>query len=236
MTADKTEQDQREKLEAWIKLELLHNERWRTDVEPAEADIRTSMEGVLAFARLTLSSLFLLNGGALVALPAFASLVGLATRNERLLMGALGLFVLGLIATLVAMLAGYFAQFDESRRLVAVREIRAIDVNHINPGRQSPVPEEQMKSEEEYKSYRAKQVGEASEHLKGFFRWRCVAIVCVWVALAAFIAGASVGAIYMTSGTPAVSVKSAAASRTWAGRLVASSSPIHERQEKPRHE
>lgn len=76
-----------------------YREEWRLNVASLDEDIRTSDQAAIGFAHLGLKSALMLNGGALVALPAFTALFSIdVVDSENGLVVAIIFFVLGLIA------------------------------------------------------------------------------------------------------------------------------------------
>ncbi len=97
-----------EKISASHETHRLYLEGWHTDVDPVHESYIKSREFSNSFARLALNMLFLLNGGALVAVPTFKTIEWNTSSENFSLLPFFGVssFILGL--TLVA-LATYFA-------------------------------------------------------------------------------------------------------------------------------
>jgi hypothetical protein len=85
-------------------------DRWRTDVQPIHEHQLMSREQGYGLARLGVQTAFLLNGGALIAFPAFAKLADTPLQSHVGFSSAsIGCFVVGLVMAAVSMLTGAFA-------------------------------------------------------------------------------------------------------------------------------
>ena len=107
-----------------------HLERWRTDVEPLYHAGERSRDMAFQFAQTAIRSMFLLNGGALIAFPAFAELVGTEFHQniwEFLL--STGGFVLGLVLIVATTLLAYMAMDADAAAIRQRQEIVKIDLN-----------------------------------------------------------------------------------------------------------
>ncbi|MCH9052631.1 MAG: hypothetical protein IIA72_16415 [Proteobacteria bacterium] len=100
--ADKSE-DQR----LTIERRLAFLEEWRTNLTPIQESIASADRGAIDFALAGLKSGFLLNGGALIALPAFIEIFKLKPGDADLFVFAAIPFALGLITCTVANFLGY---------------------------------------------------------------------------------------------------------------------------------
>jgi hypothetical protein len=80
-------------------LDKAHRERWATHADPILQLAETSRRMAHAYAKMGFQTMFFLNGGALIAFPAFAQLLGktfsLTARPAALSIGA---FICGLVA------------------------------------------------------------------------------------------------------------------------------------------
>ena len=92
-------------------------EQWRTDLQPILDDLSLFNRIGADFALGGIKAVFILNGGALIALPAFAGVFRWgSSANADLLTWAVGFFVGGLILSAAAYLLGYLVVNAEARR------------------------------------------------------------------------------------------------------------------------
>ena len=64
--------DYRNRIERWY----LENERWRSEIEPLRQMLTSHLDHTVSYGQMALRSVLLLNGGGLLAVPAFAKLYG----------------------------------------------------------------------------------------------------------------------------------------------------------------
>lgn len=107
-----------------------HLERWRTDVDPLYQAGEHSREMAFQFAQSAVKSMFLLNGGALIAFPAFAQLVGTVfSENIALFLLSAGSFVGGLTLIAIATVLAYKAMDADAEAIRQRQEVVKIDLN-----------------------------------------------------------------------------------------------------------
>lgn len=106
----------------------VHNERWNINVGAVQKNEMAASGSAVDMAKLTLRSAFLMNGGALIALPAFGQLVGSISKGY--LVFALGAFVLGLVVTSIATLASYLSLHRNSSAQTQLANHRAMSLNN----------------------------------------------------------------------------------------------------------
>jgi hypothetical protein len=89
---------------------LAYLEQWRTELSPILENKRESHKGSIALGEAVLKSCFLLNGGALIAIPVFAGLVDVhgSAATGRLL-SPVCWFITGLVACCLAGIVGHLA-------------------------------------------------------------------------------------------------------------------------------
>lgn len=114
------EQDLRDKIDALriqIEQNTLQNETYRTylqgwqiQVSPIHEEKERSRELSSGFAQMGIKSMFILNGGSLIALPAFAEIANKnIAENIPLFVGSISCFVVGLALTALATLFAYLS-------------------------------------------------------------------------------------------------------------------------------
>lgn len=85
-------------------------ERWRVDVQPVHEHRLMSREQSYGYAKIAIQTTFLLNGGALIAFPAFAQLIGTGFRDHvGWALTSIGGFILGLVLIAITTLLAYFS-------------------------------------------------------------------------------------------------------------------------------
>ena len=105
-------------------------DRWRTDITPIVEQGNFSRKATNDFSTQALRSLFLLNGGALVAFPAFAKLVNISIAAvTSIFIGAMLAFTIGLSLTVLAIYLAYLGMDDDFRALRHNAEIMKFRLN-----------------------------------------------------------------------------------------------------------
>ncbi len=85
-------------------------QRWQTDVLPVHESGERSREMAATYAQMTIKTMFLLNGGALIVFPAFAELIDTPLSDQILMfVGSIGSFVLGLALIAITSLLAYMS-------------------------------------------------------------------------------------------------------------------------------
>ena len=123
-------------------------ERWRTDVEPLHEGAERSREMAFGFAQTAIRSMFILNGGALVAVPAFAELVGTAFQENptAFLPSGLG-FVTGLILIAITTVLAYTSMDADAESIRQGQEVVKINLNRAENPKSYTKQEEGRQSE-----------------------------------------------------------------------------------------
>ena len=105
-------------------------ERWRTDVQPVHEHRMMSREHGHAFAKVGIQMMFLLNGGALIAFPAFAKLVDVSF-SEQITWALLSIasFVLGLVLIAVTALLAYLSMAADAEAVSNQEEYLKLGLN-----------------------------------------------------------------------------------------------------------
>ena len=93
---------------AELERRLAYLEEYRTNIEPVQRDITEANRATVDFALTGIKSLYLLNGGAIIAVPAFAGV------SERLSIDSLGTaiacFAVGLFTAALTNLLAYLSE------------------------------------------------------------------------------------------------------------------------------
>ncbi len=157
----------------------LHWERWNLDVAPLQKKAGEATAHAVEYSTLALRTLILINGGALLALPAFSQFDnGLSFTN---LGWAMACFVLGLFGAGIALLSGYLSLAASTKRFSHEATARAIVLNA-----RDNLNDEQKKNKEDADKKAADQSGKES-------KWEVVALVAAIVSLLLFVIGCFLG-------------------------------------------
>ena len=157
-------------------------ERWRTDVQPVHEHRLKSRDQAYGFIKMAVQSVFLLNGGALIAFPTFAKLTDATLRDHlpQSLKG-IGCFVAGLILTAMAMLLAAFAYgLDTDALERKEKAVKAgVNLQHSSPDRRADLEKVRDAAE-----------AERARLGKHAIRTGYIAIALAALALTVFIGGA----------------------------------------------
>ncbi|WP_422363126.1 hypothetical protein [Pyruvatibacter mobilis] len=126
-----------------ISRNLANVELYRTVVQPIEADRARLFDAGTDLFKLALQSAFVLNGGALVALPALAAIPGALDADQQLfstgeLLGAAAWFLFGFVLAAAATLFGGLSFRALSGSRAEERNKEAEFVNASSDGREPP--------------------------------------------------------------------------------------------------
>jgi hypothetical protein len=169
----------------FLKLRNEQREEFRREierhVEPYIEAAHKSDQSAIELGQSTLKTSTLLNGGALVAIPAVVTLFGIETKSiiTNLLIAG-GLFALGLIFCWLSGCGGFFAMAHRADR----------DYSSAEVIRQSIYMAYHQTTDEEkaqYSSRIATENKEVTRHNKGFVRSRTLAIAFSFLSLAALL-------------------------------------------------
>lgn len=188
-----------------LKLELerltYSNERTRTYLEHLRIEVGTvhesaerSRDMAFGFAKMALQTMFLLNGGALIAFPAFAQLVGngFSSHVTTALISICG-FAAGLVFISTATLLAYLAMDADKESSYRREGVLTINLT------QSYHPDCHNQAQEELRTER--QSDSEKYHALGN-KLRTGAIVLGFLSLAAFIGGTICAGYVLSAATP----------------------------------
>ena len=168
-------------------------ERWRTELQPLHDHRMKSRDQGHDYAKAAFQMIFVLNGGALIAFPAFAQLTGNGFKqNLPVALGSIAGFVVGLvlIATAALFVGGAFSEdgdaieADKSFVRTRMHQFRAPEAARPN-------------FEKEKKEHETRR----DEHNKTAKKWSVIAAVLACLALFAFVVGAGCAALVLSSAT-----------------------------------
>jgi hypothetical protein len=155
---------------------------WNAATHPFDSRILVEAGNAIEFAQTVIKSGFILNGGALVAVPAFVTMFSIDARGDMTtLLQSGGLFVVGLLAMWLAAGCGYFATLAnalvlQEQRRIATRRLH--DFYNAKASRPSDVLEEEHR---------------ASNYNQKFLWSRAIGIVLSIVSFVAFVIGVYFG-------------------------------------------
>jgi hypothetical protein len=193
-----------------VRMQHDHREEYRREIErhvqPLLEAARETDKGAVELGQSILRTSTLLNGGALVAIPAVVALFGVdATAIVGPLLIAGGLFAGGLMFSWVSGFAGFFALSNRADRDYASGELTK------NNTYLSYYPPQDESQSAQIKSEISTRTDQVTHHHRWFVRTRFAAIVFSFLSLAAFIGGNILGgwAIIHAPFKPATSAQSA---------------------------
>ncbi len=165
--------------------------RMESTIKPRQEAAERSRTFTFEFARMALRSMFLLNGGALIALPAFAEMLGgIKPETADAFTWSIGSFVIGLVLIAFATLFAYIAMNTDVGGIRQEILWRAID---INADYKPPDDPQKSKDERDNAIKLSKKCGTWAR------RFRAIVIVLGLGSLGAFINGALQGASVLTA-------------------------------------
>jgi hypothetical protein len=182
--AIETERLKMEQVRLGIENDRKYFEQWKTDLSPLEQNALEASKAAITFAQNTLRSLFLLNGGALIALPTFSSMLRFSPAQTYYLLLPIGSFVVGLVMCTVASFLAYFALGQSAARLYARMEVFKVN---LNEGR---VAEDIKTTLRESKKFHVSAEQKAHRSLN---RYEVTAVLFGVASLLSFIFGATTG-------------------------------------------
>ena len=177
-----------------LERERVFLERWKTDVSPVQERKERSREFTNQYAQISLKAPFLLNGGAVIAFPAFAKIVDVAvTKNSWVFVASILAFVVGLVATSIANLVAYQVMDVDT---VAIRSSEEILKTKLNATQNTD-----GKLTDQQQGHVAKHealVLELDEKTKSLKKWSMKLGIS---SIGLFVIGAILAAIVMASAT-----------------------------------
>lgn len=181
-------------------------ERWRTDVQPLHEHRLMSREHAYGYAKVAIQTMFLLNGGALIAFPAFAQLVETAFKDHvTFALLSIGGFVLGLLLIAITALLAYLSMGADAAAVSQKEEYVKLGLNREQAA-------DDDKPEYDEKRVTAEKERKRKYNLATRLAWSGLVL---WVAsLAAFVFGAIFAALVL-SAVPTVPLEAALAN--WNG-------------------
>ncbi|HVA13482.1 MAG TPA: hypothetical protein VNF99_09550 [Stellaceae bacterium] len=161
-------------------------EQWDSSTRPMHEHAVEMARAAIGFAQGALRTAFLLNGGALIALPTFSAIFRAGTKSIAALLGAsIGCFVAGLVACVLAHLFTFFTTSAAAQNRDAKVELQKININ-LQHKRVTPEAAEAAHKAQE--AIRAKQ----DHNTK---RWEKAAFISLFGSIVLFSIGAVLGAI-----------------------------------------
>lgn len=169
-------------------------ERWRTDVQPLHEHRLMSREHGYGYAKVAIQTMFLLNGGALIAFPAFAQLLGTAFKDHvTIALLSIGGFVFGLVLIAITTLLAYLSMAADAEAVNQKEEYVKLGLNR------------DQVADDDKLEYDKKRATAEKERKRKFNLATGLALsgVVLWVAsLAAFVFGALFAALVLSAAQP----------------------------------
>ena len=171
-------------------------QRKRLAIEPLQAERKGWYDHAVGYGQMSLRSLFILNGSALIAVPAFAEMLGggLWARGVEWPFYGFLAFAFGLVLCATATFCAFFAMTRYGHRIgETIERVGAVLESDFNVqlGGQ-PTTDEALRTTKTKKEKRFGEIGAL---------WETAAIILATLSFCAFIAGAIIGG-YMISGAP----------------------------------
>ena len=163
-----------------LEKQLAYLERWKTDVGPVEQQIIATHQSTIIFAQTAIKSCYLLNGGGLIALPAFVGLFEIPA-GAGVIVSAIFFFV-GLCLSTTANISAFHTVDREGVRLQARREWLVTNLNAEHNPKENPP--EATKEKLEKATSDQNTAGEQVD------RHRNRGLRCIYGAVGFFVAGA----------------------------------------------
>ena len=116
-----------ERIKIQFEKERNYLQRWTTDISPVEEELLETHRSAVGIAQMVLRSGFLVNGGALIALPAFIALFQVDA--SMLVIAAVGCFVAGLLSCGAGAIGAFLTLDNWGVAVIQKREWRAIKQN-----------------------------------------------------------------------------------------------------------
>ena len=169
-------------------------ERWRTDVQPLHEHRLMSREHAYGYAKVAIQTMFLLNGGALIAFPAFAQLLGTAFKDHvTIALLSIGGFVFGLVLIVITTLLAYLSTAADAEAVNQKEEYVKLGLNR-----------DQVADDDkpEYDKKRATAEKERKRHYGRATRLALWGLGLGVGSLAAFVFGAIFAALVLSAAQP----------------------------------
>ncbi len=171
-------------------------QRKRSAIEPLQAERKGWYDHAVGYGQMSLRSLFILNGGALIAVPAFAAMLGdgLWARGVEWPFYGFLAFAFGLVLCATATFCAFFAMTRYGHRTgeTIERAGAVLESDFIAGLGSNPPADETPRTTKTEKEKRFGKIGAL---------WETAAIILATLSFIAFIAGAVIGG-YMISGAP----------------------------------
>lgn len=168
----------------------LYLELVKTGVEPIRAAGEKSRDMAFGFAQMALRSAFLLNGGALVVMPAFSEILSHGIlQNLWFMLASMASFAIGLVLATTATLFAFHAMDNDSRSL----QHRAAEAQTYY---------RRLFEEADPTRIEASEPTQQGTHDQAFQRWRLRAIATGVLAIILFIVGTFLAAFVFEGSSP----------------------------------
>ncbi len=156
--------------------------QWEISIPPIEENRRVANHSEIEFGKLGIQSMYLLNGGAAVGVPAFIN--KLATNDiaiKSVVIASVSMFCLGITMAAAANLCAFFASSNNVKSWARYRDSTSLSIYMVNYGYDNEHTKEQM---DQYQN-------EGLKYGKYASRWQATAVLCALGSLIFFAFGAT---------------------------------------------
>lgn len=164
-------------------------QRWETDVRPIHEIQERSREMSHAYSKMGIQTMFLLNGGAVIAFPTFAKLADVKFSDHSMLaLSSIGAFVFGLVFIAVTTVSAFFSMDADTQAALRWSEVVKCKLNkELDP----------KNTKEDWDAKR--NAAEADQKRLGCVsrKWRRASVVFAFGSCGAFIMGAAFAAVVL---------------------------------------
>jgi hypothetical protein len=164
-------------------------QRWEVDVRPIHEIQERSREMSHSYSKMGIQTMFLLNGGAVIAFPTFAKLADVKfADHSTLALSSVGAFVFGLIFIAMTTISAFFTMDADARAALHWSEMVKSNLNW----EQDP-----QKSKKDWDAIRAAAEANRSRYGRHTQVWRMLAVAFAFGSCAAFSVGAILAAVVL---------------------------------------
>jgi hypothetical protein len=172
-----------EKPISFIDRRLIWLEDFKTTVEPIDSRIRWCQDGIKSYGLLLVRNMFVLNAGALLAAPAYATAIKEKSQLLGILLWPISLYILGLIFAIFSGVSAYY-NFNKAMEYGFVeRNSEAHKLNNLHfPVQDGPLLEDRKKVMEQLDVALKKAIA-------GIANWYRLAHCFGWLCFISFVLG-----------------------------------------------
>jgi hypothetical protein len=175
-----------EKPISFIDRRLIWLEDFKTTVEPIDTRVQWALNGLKDYGLLLVRNMFVLNAGALVAAPAYATAIKEKSQLLGILFLPISLYVLGLVFAIFSAVSAYYNFNRGMESGLIERNLEAHKLNNLHFPATNDELIERRKNDQ-------KMVGEALAKSWGKIKfWYRISHACGWLCFSCFVSGSIV--------------------------------------------